>query len=431
MCKLSIGKLRKSGGFTEFEAQVLNYVAENLDTLEAGSTFQGVPGHPRYGSSTQDMRVERVDTNGARVLWVNKGRALEVDFNDYFDGRKQTPTPTTPTTTTQPTQPTTPPTAAPAQGTDDVLTALGGLFEAKRLAGYNAAKQEDASTIEDLKQQLEAAQKTGTGTTINVTIDGVTHTHETPKILDKGFKMLVNMLGAHENIYLYGPAGSGKNVLCEELAAALGVNFYYQNTILTKFDLSGYKNAGGEFEETEFFKAWTKGGLFMLDECDNSQAEALVALNAALANGYYTFPGVGKVAAHKNFYCVAAGNTNGQGATEEYCGRYKMDESSRDRFFFYKVSYDPRIEEAISSEHPDVIEFVRALRTAAATLQLPLICGYRAVGKLNKFYDMDAADLLNGFVLRGMQVDDIRELTAHLSSLKGNRFADALTDMIK
>lgn len=427
MCKLSIGKLRKEGGFTEFEAQVLNYAAEHTDTLEAGSTFNGVPGHPRYGSSAQEMRVERVDENGARVLWVNKGRALEVDFNDYLDGRKQTPTPTTTTTT----QPTTPPTAAPAQGTDDVLTALGGLFEAKRLAGYQAAKQEDAATIEDLKQQLEAAKKTGTGTTINVTIDGVTHTHETPKILDKGFKMLVNMLGAHENIYLYGPAGSGKNILCEELAAALGVDFYYQNTIITKFDLSGYKNAGGEFEETEFFKAWTKGGLFMLDECDNSQAEALVALNAALANGYYTFPGVGKVAAHKDFYCAAAGNTNGQGATEEYCGRYKMDESSRDRFFFYKVDYDPRIEEAISSEHPDVIEFVRALRAAAATLQLPLICGYRAVGKLTKFYDMDAADLLNGFVIRGMQVDDIRELTAHLSSLKGNRFADALCDLIK
>lgn len=424
MCKLSIGKLRKYGGFTEFEAQVLNYAAEHVDTLEAGSTFNGVPGHPRYGSSAQEMRVERIDEAGACVVWVSKGRSLEVAFSDYEDGRKQT----TPTHTT----PTTPPTAAPAQGTDDVLTALGGLFEAKRLAGYQAAKQEAVATIEDLKHQLEAAQKAGTGTTINVTINGVTHTHKTPKTLDKGFKMLVNMLGSHENIYLYGPAGSGKNVLCEELAAALGVDFYYQNTILTKFDLSGYKNAGGEFEETEFYKAWTKGGLFMLDECDNSQAEALVALNAALANGYYTFPGVGKVAAHKSFYCVAAGNTNGQGATEEYCGRYKMDESSRDRFFFYKVDYDPRIEDAISSEHPDVIEFVRALRAAAATLQLPLICGYRAVGKLNKFYDMDATALLNGFVLRGMQADDIRELAALLSSnLKGNRFAAALVGMIK
>lgn len=427
MCKLSIGKLRKEGGFTEFEAQVMNYVAENTDTLEAGSTFNGVPGHPRYGSSAQQMRVERIDEEGACVLWVSKGRSLEVTFSDYEDGRKQGQTPTTPTTP----QPTTPPTQAPAQGTDDVLTALGGLFEAKRLAGYNAAKQEAAATIEDLKNQLEAAQKAGTGTTINVTINGVTHTHETPKILDKGFKMLVNMLGAHENIYLYGPAGSGKNVLCEELAAAMGVDFYYQNTILTKFDISGYKNAGGEFEETEFYKAWTNGGLFMLDECDNSQAEALVALNAALANGYYTFPGVGKVAAHEDFYCIAAGNTNGQGATEEYCGRYKMDESSRDRFFFYKVDYDPRIEDAISSEHPDVIEFVRALRTTAATLKLPLICGYRAITKLNKFYDMDAEDLLNGFILRGMQVDDIRELNAYLSSLKGNRFAAALVGMIK
>lgn len=88
MCKLSIGKLRKEGGFTEFEAQVMNYVAEHTDTLEDGSTFNGVPGHPRYGSSAQQMRVERIDEEGACVFWVNKGRSLEVTFSDYEDGRK-------------------------------------------------------------------------------------------------------------------------------------------------------------------------------------------------------------------------------------------------------------------------------------------------------------------------------------------------------
>lgn len=74
----------------------------------------------------------------------------------------------------------------------------------------------------------------------------------------------MELVANHENVYLYGPAGSGKNVLCEELAKALNVPFYYQNTILTKFDISGYKNAGGEFEETEFYKAWTNGGLLYI-----------------------------------------------------------------------------------------------------------------------------------------------------------------------
>ena len=44
---------------------------------------------------------------------------------------------------------------------------------------------------------------------------------------------------------------------------------------------------------------------------------------------------------------------------------------------------------------------------------------------------MDAADLLNGFILRGMQVDDIRELKTQLSILKGNRFFEALDGMTK
>ena len=128
--------------------------------------------------------------------------------------------------------------------------------------------------------------------------------------------MVLTLLANGENVYLYGPAGSGKNVMCEQLAKALGVPFYYQNTIMTKFDVTGYKNATGEYEPTEFYKAWTGGGLYMLDEIDNAQAEGLVTLNAALANGYYSFPGVGLIKKHPDFRCIAAGNTNGEGATE-------------------------------------------------------------------------------------------------------------------
>ena len=237
-------------------------------------------------------------------------------------------------------------------------------------------------------------------------IEGLTH----PK-----FERVLKYVANHHNVYLYGPAGSGKNVICEQVAKALGVPFYYQNTIITKFDVTGYKNAAGEFEETEFYKAWTQGGVFMLDEADNACAEALVTLNAALANGYYSFPGIGRVECSPNFYCVAAGNTNGQGATDEYCGRYKMDESSRDRFAFVDIDYNPEIEEGICNGHADVLDFVRELRGICKTQRISLICGYRAIKNLTMFYEDDATAIIDDFILKGAEKDTVREIARRLN----------------
>lgn len=245
-------------------------------------------------------------------------------------------------------------------------------------------------------------------------IEGLTH----PK-----FERVLKYVANHHNVYLYGPAGSGKNVICEQVAKALGVPFYYQNTIITKFDVTGYKNAAGEFEETEFYKAWTQGGVFMLDEADNACAEALVTLNAALANGYYSFPGIGRVECSPNFYCVAAGNTNGQGATDEYCGRYKMDESSRDRFAFVDIDYNPEIEEGICNGHTDVLDFVRELRGICKTQRISLICGYRAIKNLTMFYDDDAAAIIDDFILKGAEKDTVREIARRLTG--DNKYCEA------
>ena len=250
---------------------------------------------------------------------------------------------------------------------------------------YHRVINDLQAKIEELKKAVETAKQSGSGTVINVTIDGKTTTTKTEKVLDKQFAKVLKYVSNGENVYLYGPAGSGKHVLGEEIANALNLPFHYQNTILTKFDVSGYKNAKGEFEQTPFYNAWKFGGLYCPDELDNSQAEAIIALNAALANGYYTFADTNeKVAKHPNFRCIAAGNTNGQGATEEYCGRYQMDESSRDRFVFVKIDYNSKVEESIT-KHSDILEFVRALRVASGKLQIKLICGYRGITKLDKY----------------------------------------------
>lgn len=286
-------------------------------------------------------------------------------------------------------------------------------------------KQVTDAVLGQIKPMLEDVAKNQTSNkvehvhTIRVNdmttkVEGLTH----PK-----FERVLKYVANHHNVYLYGPAGSGKNVICEQVAQALGVPFYYQNTIITKFDVTGYKNAAGEFEETEFYKAWTQGGVFMLDEADNACAEALVTLNAALANGYYSFPGIGRVECNPNFYCVAAGNTNGQGATDEYCGRYKMDESSRDRFAFVDIDYNPEIEEGISNGHTDVLDFVRELRGICKTQRISLICGYRAIKNLAMFYEDDAAAIIDDFILKGAEIDTVREIARRLTG--DNKYCEA------
>lgn len=423
MQKLSSSKLR-ANGYTAFEIEIANYIRVN--DLQAGSEFNGVPGHKRYGSSGQRVRVLQNDTDTlqfARSVGDGDEKVLTIDVNNIGTG--------TTTTTTQAT--TTPPTDAPAAtattatgGGDAIVNALAPLFEAQRQAG----RAEAAVEIERLKAELQAAKQQGTGTTISVTVNGQTTTTTTEEVLDPQFEFILKLVTSGENVYLYGPAGSGKNTLCAQVAKALNLEFYYQNTLVTKFDISGYKNAQGEFEETAAYKAMKNGGLLMLDELDNSQAEAIIALNAALANGYYTFGNGEQVKLHKNFRCMAAGNTNGQGATEEYCGRFAMDESSRDRFAFIHIDYNSDVEKSLSKGHTDILEFVHDLRNACKSLQIKLIAGYRAINKLAKFYNADTEVVLNAFIFRGMQKDDIRQIAAALTTHQ-NKYTNAVNELMK
>lgn len=409
----------RQNGLTAFEAELVNYILTN--EISEGTTFHGVPGHPRYGASKEEELVVVFNSETLSVERVGK-KVITINFADYTQGRKRaTSTPTKSTTNNNTNNNSNnmeeQNTTATATANNNGLDVLNSLFAQQQEMGYQRGKAEAAAEIDSLKKQLDEAKNAGTGSVINVVMDGKKTTTKTEQVLDPNFENILHLVAAHENVYLYGPAGSGKNTIAEQIAEALGVEFYYQNTLVTKFDVSGYKNAQGEYEETAFYKAWKNGGLFFADELDNSTAEAIIALNAALANGYYTFPNSGeKVAKHPDFYCIAAGNTNGQGATEEYCGRYQMDESSRDRFAFIEIGYNAKVEESICGGHLDILEFVRDLRSVTKSLQIKLICGYRAISRLAKFYNMDTKFMLDSFIFKGLAVDDIREIAAALSS---------------
>lgn len=101
-------------------------------------------------------------------------------------------------------------------------------------------------------------------------------------------------------VYLVGEAGTGKNFTLQEIAEDLGLDFYFTNSVQQEYKLTGFIDAGGVYHDTEFYKAFTQGGLFFLDEIDASIPEVLVLLNAAIANRYFEFPN-GRVDAHPDF----------------------------------------------------------------------------------------------------------------------------------
>lgn len=162
--------------------------------------------------------------------------------------------------------------------------------------------------------------------------------------------------------FLVGPAGSGKTTLGEQVATVLGRKFYMAARVTSEFKLMGFRDAHGGVVRTQFREAFEHGGVFLFDEVDASDADALTAFNAALANGLGDFPD-GMIRKHKDFIAIAAGNTFGRGADRQYVGRNQLDAATLDRFQTFEVDYDEELERQISSDL-DWVKFVQRVRKA-------------------------------------------------------------------
>jgi cobaltochelatase CobS len=172
-------------------------------------------------------------------------------------------------------------------------------------------------------------------------------------IQHRQFGKLLTKLIARRNVYVVGPAGTGKTTAGEFAAQALAEHlgcdmpFYFNGAIDSEHKLLGFVDAQGRIVSRPFRKAFTEGGLYLFDEVDASFAAALLAFNAALSNGWCDFPD-GCFKRHQNFRCMAAANTWGFGATHDYVGRFKLDEAFRDRFVMLKWDTDETLERHIA-----------------------------------------------------------------------------------
>ena len=224
------------------------------------------------------------------------------------------------------------------------------------------------------------------------------------------FDTVLKFVANKEPVMLVGPAGSGKNELCKQIAQALGLDFYFTNVVTQEYKITGFTDANGRYQETQFYKAFKNGGLFMLDEMDASIPEVLVILNAAIANGYFDFPApIGFVKAHENFRVIAAGNTLGHGADYEYVGRNQLDGASLDRFAVVEIGYSKAIEDYSANGDTELADFCRDFRTAARNAGLKIIVSYRAIKRLAKMVNLlTIREALETGLTKGLEKDDLR-----------------------
>lgn len=161
-------------------------------------------------------------------------------------------------------------------------------------------------------------------------------------------QMIVNaQLGL--NTMLVGPAGCGKTFGAHQLASALKRPFGHVcfTAGASETWLFGRQTPTG-FIEGVFSRLYRMGGVFLADEFDAADANMLLALNTALANGTLFNPINGETyERHADFVFIAGCNTFGKGGDHVYTGRNRLDAATLDRFELIKVDYNADVEKQL------------------------------------------------------------------------------------
>ena len=188
---------------------------------------------------------------------------------------------------------------------------------------------------------------------------------------------------------LVGPAGCGKTAMAEQTSEALNLAYGHLcfSAGVSETWLFGRQLPTG-FIEGEFSKLYKTGGVFLADELDAADANLLLAINTALANGHLYNPMSGeKITRHKDFHFIGAANTFGKGGNSLYTGRSRLDAATLDRFTCLEVDYLEQIENKLCPEKV-VSKWLRDVRKFLKSQNSNEVISYRTFDKAFKMYNM-------------------------------------------
>jgi len=237
--------------------------------------------------------------------------------------------------------PTPTPTPTPAPSTKPASDTATELYNAiQRIAGQNI----DAETVRAIVR--EEIGRTTERHTVTICLNGIdcdtTQTHV-------NFLYLLALCEAKSaegnrlvNPLLIGPAGSGKTTAAKQVADLLKLEYghlaFDEETSPSR--LLGFIDAVSGYKRTNFRDIYENGGVYLLDEIDRANPNCLTIFNAALANGYCSFPDGELVQRHRDCILIAGANTHGKGADHNYVAANHLDASTTDRFFNLGWDYD-------------------------------------------------------------------------------------------
>jgi cobaltochelatase CobS len=235
--------------------------------------------------------------------------------------------------------------------------------------------------------------------------------HELPDVRIDGahplFEKVLRLCSVGLNVMLVGPAGCGKTHLAGQIAKALNVPFNSlsysagasESWLLGRLLPTG-EQGKFEYQSSVFCQNYERPSVFLHDEIDAGDANMLLTLNAATANGAFDNPVSGtRLHRHPQAVQIAAANTFGNGAGSQYVGRSQLDAATLDRWYIVTMTYDPAFEaslcgmpykaatpfQAADAPSPDEIrhfgEWVARIRASAESAKLRRVVSTRMLQK--------------------------------------------------
>ena len=281
-----------------------------------------------------------------------------------------------------------------------------------------AKPDKSASSDEIIKGAIEIHQEVG-------------RFDRSKEFVHKNFDKMLECIKCGLIPMLVGPAGTGKSTSVEQVARAMNLPFRMANRVSNTFEIIGYNDAEGRYVPTQFYEAYTNGGIFFFDEIDGSDPEALVTINTAIAQGFMAFP-CGMVKMHPDFHLVAAGNTYGTGADAVYCGRNQLDSATLDRFVVIEWDYDKDIEQKLV-KNKNLLKFAWDLRRVIQANHLKIIISTRgiiATDKLIGSKNFSLEENIRANLLEGVDVDTLNIIKGGLINICGYKRDDKYIKII-
>ena len=238
---------------------------------------------------------------------------------------------------------------------------------------------------------------------------------ELPPVFDKILKYICR----GNNVMMKGPAGTGKGFLARKIAEATGSEFFEVNAVKNEYGLTGFVDANSNFVHTPFYDACKcasegKNAVFLFDEMDCSDPEALKIFNEALQAREFTFPNNEKIE-FPTLRILAACNTFGTGSDEIYAGQ-PLDGSTLTRFVPVIVDYNRKVELFLAQGDEELVDFIDAFRRQCDKHGMRVIVCYRNIEQIVSMYDeLPLREVMKDCLIRNLTDDDVENILCNMT----------------